>query len=336
MLKPEFVRLAKSAAASASEKAVTDALPHELTNITVKEVSLVDRAANGRSFLVRKRQKNKPVEDGEIVDLAALGKGDLPGADLDAKDAEAAAAAKKVEEDAEAERDRAIAAQVKDTPAEETAASAAASETPKAGETGSEASASAAEGVSEAAAGAAGAAAEPAEAAAVAATEATPASSAAAGAEGEVEKVGRPMAKVRLERLRAAYKTVTDGMRAIEGLLGELDIGTDADAGSLLKAEQSAATATAAAAADINKQQAGQIEALTKSLNDGNAEIANLAGIVKALQKMVKDQGDQLAKSRVPQESNTISLEKSEFDNDKVIWDADMASPRVRSRGRSF
>jgi hypothetical protein len=71
--------------------------PHELTNITVKEVSVVDRAANKRTFLVTKSKKNAagaPVTtDEDDTDLAALGpvgksKDDL-AAKLDAEDAAA-------------------------------------------------------------------------------------------------------------------------------------------------------------------------------------------------------------------------------------------------------
>ncbi len=371
MLKPEFVRLAKSGVAS---KAVTDALPHELTNITVKEVSLVDRAANGRKFLVKKRakaspEKAVPLEDDDIVDLAAMAKGDLPGADLDARDIAAAASARAAEEERERERERAIAAQVtapaategttppaaaEETPpappaatpaatpavttppaGTEAAAPAAASEPPKAdgaeGAAPVAGSASAANGDSEAAAGAA-ASPEP----------------AAPPAEG-VEKVGRPMAKERLVRLRAAYKTVTDGMKALEGLLGELDA-SDVDVGTLMgKSVPSpaaapavpvavsvpTATAVEALTSDINKQSL-QISALTNTLENGRAEITKLNGVVEALQKMVKDQGDKLAKSRLPLPSNAISLEKSEFDGDKVVWHADMASPQARVKGRSF
>jgi len=67
-----------------------DSQPHELTNITVKEVSVVDRAANKRTFLVTKNDKN-PRTETALSFLAsrrstATG-GDL-ASDLDARDAQ--------------------------------------------------------------------------------------------------------------------------------------------------------------------------------------------------------------------------------------------------------
>lgn len=73
----------------------------ELTNIKVQEVSLVDRAANQRKFLVVKRDNKKGTGDAITTDdvakaaeRAAENMADTPAAELDRRDAEAAAAAK--------------------------------------------------------------------------------------------------------------------------------------------------------------------------------------------------------------------------------------------------
>lgn len=86
-------RIQKNAAATESK--TTPAEVFELTSIKPEEVSLVDRAANGRSFLVKKRKTEKATapaaetsgaSEDEIVDLAATAKGAAPGAELDAAD----------------------------------------------------------------------------------------------------------------------------------------------------------------------------------------------------------------------------------------------------------
>lgn len=64
-----------------------DQLPHELTNITVKEVSVVDRAANKRTFLVTKNEKN-PRTENALSFLASRSRpaGNDLASDLDARD----------------------------------------------------------------------------------------------------------------------------------------------------------------------------------------------------------------------------------------------------------
>jgi agmatine/peptidylarginine deiminase len=125
------------------------------------------------------------------------------------------------------------------------------------------------------------------------------------------------MQRARLDRLKAAWKTVTD-------ILGELD-GDETDKA----ADKVAAPAPAPAPAPI-------VIVDTVKADANAAEIKRLSTMVETLQKMVKEQGVELAKSKQPVDSNTISLEKSKFDHDKVIWDNDMASHSARVRGRSL
>lgn len=61
--------------------------PHELTNITVKEVSVVDRAANKRTFLVTKNARRAAKDDDtDLTTLGPVDKGGDLAAELDAKD----------------------------------------------------------------------------------------------------------------------------------------------------------------------------------------------------------------------------------------------------------
>ena len=69
----------------------TDDVPHELTNITVKEVSVVDRAANKRTFLVTKNDKNPRTENAVkfLTERNKSAGGDDLASQLDARDAAA-------------------------------------------------------------------------------------------------------------------------------------------------------------------------------------------------------------------------------------------------------
>jgi hypothetical protein len=127
-----------------------------------------------------------------------------------------------------------------------------------------------------------------------------------------VAKVGRPMRRERLERLKVAAKAFTD-------ILAELEV----DEEPAEKAELKLVPAVDQITVNVDTSKT-------------DAEIQRLSSMVESLGKLVKDQGELLAKSRLPVESNTISLEKGRNGHDKVFWDADMASPQARVRGRSF
>lgn len=309
MLNRDFVqRITKSDAAPAKKEETT----FELTNLRVEEVSLVDRPANKRTFLVKKRATKKAdapevkgkdsgeavvvVDADEVVDIAALGKSEPPGADLDRKDAEEARKKREEEEAAEREREKKLTSSID----EEAAKAAAEPEKPTEAEKSTEAE-------------------KP-------AGDPPPVADKPAGdpPPDDVAKVGKPMARKRLERLKASYKALGD-------LITELDVDGEepADKGA----------GTPAPPAGQPPPHPELVEGLKKSqqaLEQSDAEIKRLASLVEALQQMVKSQGEQLAKSQLPVNSNKISLEKSDNDHDKVSWEYDLASPTARLKGRSF
>jgi hypothetical protein len=340
--------------AEAAEKAATDDLPHELTNIRVEEVSIVDRAANRRKFLVKKREgtpmkKNKAdepvdsdkpvvVDADEIVDLAAPAKkGD---ADKAKEQAEAAK---------EREREKAIAASVddkavkadpppdpplpKDPPA--TATTETPAETPPAASTPATPGTSGPDdptvpGKPESEVGKASmkcpnCGANNSESAVY--CSACGGKMKAAKGDAEVDKIGRPMSAARLERLRAAQKTIDD-------ILNEVDppAAPEKPAGDI-----SLESATTPAAKSAGQEVLPvDLSLVNKAIADNNEKIAGIANTVAALQKMVKEMGEQLAKRQIAVDSNTISLEKSVSEDDKVVWPADIAARPKRLPGRSF
>jgi hypothetical protein len=301
MLSRDF-RIQKSAAAA--EKAETvDTTPHELTNIRVQEVSVVDSPANRKKFLITKRDKN--TEKGVVRVILADGS-DAPWAELDRADAarakgevppEKAAAdlvvpsetAPPVKDDVPTKEEPVVEEPAKEEPVVEEPAK----EEPKVEPP----------------------AIDPDKTPGVVTEPPVKVEEDITAKAGEVAKVGRPMQRARLDRLKAAWKTVTD-------ILGELD-GDETDKA----ADKVAAPAPAPAPVVI-------VDTVKADANA--AEIKRLSTMVETLQKMVKEQGVELAKSKQPVDSNTISLEKSKFDHDKVIWDNDMASHSARVRGRSL
>lgn len=342
MLNRDFVqRITKSDAAPAKKEETT----FELTNLRVEEVSLVDRPANQRTFLVKKRDHKKteaPADKGkegeavvvdadEVVDIAALGKGEAPGADLDRADAEKKKAEQAAEEAAEREREKQIVADV------DAKAAKAASEGTPPGDPPEKAADKPAGDPPPATEKPAG---DPPPAA-------DPPAPAVPPADQDVAKVGKPMARKRLERLKASFQ-------ALGELIGELDVDAAEEPAAKRDDEDAKRTKRALSVlAELEKAKAGTtfwldgewlkaqespaapVEPAVK--NDGNnAEIARLAALVEALQQMVKSQGEQLAKSQQPVNSNAISLEKTDYDHDKVSWEYDLASPAARLKGRSF
>jgi hypothetical protein len=307
MLSREF-RINKSAETAPAEKA-EDGTPHELTNIRVQEVSMVDRAANRRKFLITKRDKKTTktefppdvvvVDAADVVDLAATSRVDINK--VDPADAARAKADKDAAEAAEREAELKLTSQVKaDPPAEEPKKEAPppAAEEPKKEEP------------------------PPAE---EQPDEKTPvvdpitvteeitvkAATFTIDVDAIVAKVGRPMRRERLERLKVAAKAFTD-------ILAELDVDEPAEK------------------AETKPEPKPEPAVVVVDTSKTDAEIQRLSSMVESLGKLVKDQGELLAKSRLPVESNTISLEKGRNGHDKVFWDADMASPQARVRGRSF
>lgn len=319
MLSREF-RISKSAAAAPTVKA--DETPHELTHIRVEEVSLVDAPANRRKFLVTKRDKTQKGVV-RVIDPAGI---DAPWAELDRADA--ARAQKAASGDPAAEPVVEPPAPAAEPPvAEPPAAEPPVAEPPVAEPP-----------VVEPPAG------EP-PAAEPAAPDAdkTPVVEVKEeiAVKAEVAKVGRPMKRARLDRMKAAFKELSE-------ILSELDVDEE-KAEPAAKAEPAVpappappapavavkAEAPAPPAAPVVAQiPATPVPAVKADANA--AEIQKLTAMVQTLQKMVEQQGVQLAKSRQPVDSNAISLEKSNSGHDKVLWDGDMASPQARVRGRSF
>jgi hypothetical protein len=308
MLSREF-RIQKAAAATSAEKA--DDVPHELTNIRVEEVSLVDAPANRRKFLVTKRDKKTEKGVVRVIDATD---NDAPWAELDRADAARAKVAKETGD----------AGEVKPEPPKATEAPAAEPEPPApapapAPEPDKPAPAPAEDDPDKTPAPVTPPApATPPEPATKIIEEVT----AKADDPADIEKVGRPMNRARLQRMKEAFKTLAD-------LLSELDVSEEKAA----KAEEPAAPAPVAPAPTAPAP-AAPIEAVKADANA--AEIKRLTTMIESLQKMVEQQGVQLAKSRQPVDSNVISLEKSNFARDNVTWDADMAAPHAKIRGRSF
>ncbi len=309
MLSRDF-RIQKAATAPA-EKA-EDEVPHELTNIRVQEVSLVDRAANRRKFLITKRDRKAVpadndvlvVDASEVVDLTKTSKTELPGADLDRADAARAKAEREAAEKADAEAEKKLTSTVKTAPPDEERP---AEEPKKDDEKPVEEPKKDDKSDDDTKV-------EPVEADPDKTPGVVPAEEVAAKA--DVSKVGRPMRRERLDRVKAAVKALAD-------ILGELDVEEPAEKD--VKPEKAATPAPAPA-----------VVPPVVDTSKTDAEMKRLSTMVEALQKMVKDQGEQLAKSRQTVDSNTISLERSSNDRDKVCWDADLASPQARLKGRSF
>lgn len=77
---PAKSRVRKSATPAVTALVAPDPVIHELTNITVEEVSIVDRAANERTFLLRKKAEEDAAKADapEIVTLVVAVKADAP------------------------------------------------------------------------------------------------------------------------------------------------------------------------------------------------------------------------------------------------------------------
>jgi hypothetical protein len=350
MLKREFIQQRIKKAEAPAQKA-EDTRPHELTNIRVEEVSLVDAPANRRKFLVTKRDRTLKVAPAEeaakgtgetvvvdgadVVDLTTTGKADLPGADLDRADAERARKEREAEEEREREREKQLVGAVKteDPPKEETPKEEPKSEPEKPKEEPSPE----VKKPKEEAPGAS----DPDKTPPV-----VPAATPAAKAEEvPVDKVGKPMARARLDRLKAQYKALGELISELDvDAVDDVDKGANSTTLSISVEELQAAAAKAGPGGLVwvengvlmTKAAAEPPKVETVKTDANAAEIKRLTAVVESLQKMVKEQGEQLAKSRMPVNSNAISLEKSENGHDKVLWDPDMASPTARVKGRSF
>lgn len=344
MLSREF-RIQKSVDATKAE--TVDNTPHELTNIRVHEVSVVDHPANRRKFLITKRDKKGVKADSDVVvvsadeiaDLSKAWKADGPG--LSERDKAARDRLKKwfgksqkspeqeAEEAAEREAELKLTSKVDNPPS---------SEEPKKDEVPSTEAPTKEEPVVDLPAKDEPKVDEPKveepKADEPKADDADKTPAVAPGPEVKIEekvtvkadedvtKIGRPMQRARLDKLKAAWKVVTD-------ILAELDVESD-KAAPVAAAPAPAATV----AAPVVVVPAPVVD--TAKADANAAEIKRLTAMVETLQKMVKEQGAQLAKSQQPADSNTISLEKSKTDHDKVHWDPDMAASAARLRGRSF
>jgi hypothetical protein len=372
MLKREFLqRITKSTASP--EPTAKDAQTFELTNLRVEEVSLVDSPANQRVFLVKKRdakadEETTTVAAGDLEDLSKAEPGESKTVrqarprvdsaddrarrstpDLAAVEAARRKIAKREAEEAQiaadVARERELAEGVttkqtdpeppkKDSPEDEPATTT--TETVETKETVQ--------------------------------TETKPKEVALPPEEktDDVAKVGRPMQRARLDRLKASVKALSE-------MIGELEVADAAAEEPAAKAagegldmtfdevqafikEVNELPAQTRAVISVEKGRlklnservsapaklepdptvAASLKKATDGLEKSDGEIRRLAAVVQALQTMVKEQGEQLAKSRLPVNSNAISLEKANSDHDKVSWGLDLASPVRRIPGRTF
>jgi hypothetical protein len=340
MLKQSFVqqRISKSAAAAApaaADPAEGEEL-FELTNITVKEVSLVDRPANQREFLIRKRDDRKGRGWGKPPS-SRTEKGVDPAADLDAADAEKARIALEAEDKAQSERERALlagtATEKSDPPEAEKKPSvdppAKEPDKPVDGDDKTE------ERPNPAASGD---------------VDADDDDTADAAPSEGVKKVGRKMSKTRRAKLKAIVAAAQELLSEVADEPDEPAEKAAAEDPPEVAPSNPAAPPAGTPAEPAEPAAPGQPAAIPPApipapvteppasvpAKETDPEVERLKAVVGTLQKMVAAQGALLAKSGITADSNAIDLEKSQLDHDKVSWPVDLADRRERIKGRSF